>query len=32
MPTHDLVLTTYPLLWRDIDALSAQPFHLVISG
>jgi superfamily II DNA or RNA helicase len=27
---HDLVLTTYPLLWRDIDALSAQPFHMVI--
>jgi len=30
MPAHDLVLTTYPLLWRDIDALAAQPFHLVI--
>nr|WP_236635459.1 DEAD/DEAH box helicase [Rhodoferax sp. TS-BS-61-7] len=30
MPEHDLVLTTYPLLWRDIDALAAQPFHLVI--
>jgi superfamily II DNA or RNA helicase len=30
MPSHDLVLTTYPLLWRDIDALAAQPFHLVI--
>lgn len=30
MPTHDLVLTTYPLLWRDIDALAAQTFHLVI--
>ena len=27
---HDLVLTTYPLLWRDVDALAAQPFHLVI--
>jgi len=27
---HDLVLTTYPLLWRDIDALAAQPFHLLI--
>jgi superfamily II DNA or RNA helicase len=26
----DLVLTTYPLLWRDIDALAAQPFHTVI--
>ena len=30
MPAHDLVLTTYPLLWRDIDALAAQRFHLVI--
>ncbi len=27
---HDLVLTTYPLLWRDMDALAAQPFHLLI--
>ena len=30
MPHHDLVLTTYPLLWRDMDALAAQRFHLVI--
>lgn len=30
MPTHDLVLTTYPLLWRDIEALAAQHFHLVV--
>ena len=30
MPAHDLVLTTYPLLWRDMDALAAQHFHLVI--
>ena len=30
MPDHDLVLTTYPLLWRDMDALAAQQFHLVI--
>ncbi len=30
MPTHDLVLTTYPLLWRDIETLAEQPFHLVI--
>ncbi len=30
MPVHDLVLTTYPLLWRDMDALAAQRFHLVI--
>ena len=24
------MLTTYPLLWRDVDALAAQPFHLLI--
>ncbi|WP_405048439.1 DEAD/DEAH box helicase [Rhodoferax sp.] len=30
IPDHDLVLTTYPLLWRDMDALAAQHFHLVI--
>ena len=30
VPRHDLVLTTYPLLWRDLDALAAQRFHLVI--
>lgn len=30
MPNNDLVLTTYPLLWRDMDALAAQRFHLVI--
>ena len=27
---HDLVLTTYPLLWRDVEMLAAQPFHLLI--
>jgi superfamily II DNA or RNA helicase len=27
---HDVVFTTYPLLWRDIDALHAQPWHLVV--
>jgi len=27
---HDVVLTTYPLVWRDIDALEAVPFHLLI--
>ena len=26
----DLVLTTYPLLWRDVEALAAQAFHLLI--
>lgn len=30
MADHDLVLTTYPLLWRDVEALAAQPFHLLI--
>jgi SNF2 family DNA or RNA helicase len=30
MATHDLVLTTYPLLWRDVNALAAQRFHLLI--
>jgi SNF2 family DNA or RNA helicase len=30
MAEHDLVLTTYPLLWRDIDALSAQSYHLLV--
>jgi superfamily II DNA or RNA helicase len=27
---QDIVFTTYPLLWRDIDALKAQPWHLVV--
>ncbi|NEX62458.1 DEAD/DEAH box helicase [Noviherbaspirillum galbum] len=26
----DLVLTTYPLLWRDADVLSAQEYHLLV--
>ena len=30
MADHDIVFTTYPLLWRDIDALQAQPWHLLI--
>ncbi|WP_412103188.1 DEAD/DEAH box helicase [Polaromonas sp. SM01] len=30
MPDHDVVLTTYPLLWRDVDVLAEQPFHLLI--
>ncbi len=30
MATHELVLTTYPLLWRDTTALAAQRFHLLI--
>ena len=27
---HDVVFTTYPLLWRDIDALEAHEWHLLI--
>jgi len=27
---HDVVFTTYPLLWRDVDALAKQPWHLLI--
>jgi superfamily II DNA or RNA helicase len=27
---HDLVLTTYPLIARDLDALGAHDFHLLI--
>ena len=27
---HDLVVTTYPLLWRDLDALRGQLWHLLI--
>ncbi|RXZ36722.1 DEAD/DEAH box helicase [Oxalobacteraceae bacterium CAVE-383] len=30
MADHDVVLTTYPLLWRDRAALQAQPFHMLI--
>jgi superfamily II DNA or RNA helicase len=27
---HDVVFTTYPLLWRDIDTLQARRWHLLI--
>ena len=30
MPQCDVVLTSYPLLWRDAMALQRQPWHLVI--
>ncbi len=30
VPAHDLVITTYPLLWRDIRVLQAQTWHCVI--
>ncbi|WP_414039577.1 SNF2-related protein [Acidithiobacillus sp. M4-SHS-6] len=30
MSQHDLVLTTYPLVWRDIELFKNQNFHLLI--
>jgi superfamily II DNA or RNA helicase len=30
MAEFDIVLTTYPLVWRDLDALARQQFHLLI--
>ena len=27
---HDIVFTTYPLVWRDIKVLQAQPWHLLV--
>ncbi len=27
---YDLVLSTYPLLWRDVTVLARQPWHLLI--
>ena len=30
IPQHDLVITSYPLLWRDAMALQRQPWHLVV--
>ncbi|HMY49019.1 MAG TPA: DEAD/DEAH box helicase [Zoogloea sp.] len=30
IPEHDICLTTYPLLWRDRDALSAHAYHSLI--
>ena len=30
IPAHDLVLTTYPLVWRDEAALSEHEYHLLI--
>ena len=30
IPDHHLVLTSYPLLWRDAMALQRQPWHLVV--
>jgi SNF2 family DNA or RNA helicase len=30
IPQHDLVLTTYPLLWRDLEQLAKHKYHLLI--
>lgn len=30
IPQHDVVLTTYPLLWRDEQALAEHSYHLLI--
>ena len=30
LAAHDLVITTYPLVWRDLDRLRATPFHLLV--
>ncbi|WP_395823524.1 DEAD/DEAH box helicase [Collimonas sp.] len=30
MAQYDLILTTYPLLWRDRTALETQDFHMLI--
>jgi SNF2-related domain/Helicase conserved C-terminal domain len=30
IPEYDVVFTTYPLLWRDLEALVGQPWHLLI--
>ena len=30
IPQHDVVLTTYPLLWRDAEVLTRFKYHLLI--
>jgi superfamily II DNA or RNA helicase len=30
IPGHDVILTTYPLLWRDEQALAEHDYHLLI--
>ena len=30
IPQHDVILTTYPLLWRDEAALAEHDYHLLI--
>ncbi len=30
IPQHDVIITTYPLLWRDEQALAEHEYHLLI--
>lgn len=30
IPAHDVLLTTYPLIWRDIEQLQQHDYHLLI--
>ncbi len=30
IPQHDVIITTYPLLWRDEQALAEHDYHLLI--
>jgi superfamily II DNA or RNA helicase len=30
IPEHDVVITTYPLVARDLDELASHPFHLLV--
>lgn len=30
IPQHDVVLTTYPLIWRDAEELKQHEFHILI--
>ncbi|MDD2915020.1 MAG: DEAD/DEAH box helicase [Gallionella sp.] len=30
IPEHDVIITTYPLLWRDEEALAEHDYHLLI--
>ncbi|HEX5392371.1 MAG TPA: DEAD/DEAH box helicase [Rhodocyclaceae bacterium] len=30
IPNHDVVLTTYPLLWRDAEILNRYEYHLLL--
>lgn len=30
IPEHDVILTTYPLLWRDEESIAVHDYHLLI--